>query len=127
MLRSCTKRLDAGRIAFKDFDYQPPSPTRCRCMEVAGVYTCIERTLELSEGISYIMQRWSLVPCGTMVRDAAQLYVMTDAGRIALKTSTISRLPPRVVVVWKLQVRTLASSGRWSPPMEYLILCSSGA
>ena len=99
--RGALLHADCG---FVDGFYQPPSPTRCRCVEVAGAYTCIERTLELSEGISYIMQRWSLVPCGTMVRDAAQLYVMTDAGRIALKTSTISRLPPRDVVVWKLQV-----------------------
>jgi hypothetical protein len=122
--RGALLHADCG---FVDGFYQPPSPTRCRCMEVAGAYTCIERTLELSDGISYIMQQWCLVHCGTMVRDAAQLYVMTDAGRIALKTSTISRLPPRDVVVWKLQVCTLASSGRWSSPKAYLILCRGGA
>ena len=97
-------------------------------MEVAGAYTCIERTLELSEGISYIMQRWSLVPCGTMVREAAQLYVMTEAGRIAFKDFDYQPpSPTRCRCMEVAGASTLASSGRWNSPMAYPILCSSGA
>ena len=70
-----------------------------------------------AELISYIMQQWCLVPCGAMVREAAQLYVMTDASRIAF--NDFDYQPPSPTRCRCMEVAgasTLASSGRWSPP-----------